>query len=1208
MKLLGRNKTANDIVKHIAQLKSQYQKLAAQEKSISQEHIISDLAYLENLLKEQADKISSAHSEKTSKQKLNQLIQVKKKLEESQANLTSQIENTQDSIWSVDSNLKIKTINSNFQREYKIAFGVELVEGVSVITALPEPLLSIWKERYQRALSGEHYAVIDQFNFGESIMYVETSFNPVKIGDKYVGVSCFGRNITEQKISEEKFKRIFENSHSSICIQTNEEFLLVNEAWEKITGYSQLEAKTLKPVDLIHPGSKEKITQIATDRLDGKEAPSRYVFHLISKKGEEKWVDISVSLIDYLGKKASLVVGNDVTKFYVLQREIRKNEANLNSLIENTDARIWSIDTDKNFITFNKNFREDFKIAFNVELKEGLSAVEGVPDTMAEIWMKRYARALKGEKFSVTDEFQFENIPQYVETSFNPISIDGKVLGVSCLSRDITEQKIAQQALKDSEERYKTLIANIPSVSYRCAMDKHWTMEFISEEIATLSGYPPSDFINNKVRTFTSIIHPDDQEKVTLSVLESVKTQSYYSIVYRIIHANGGIHWVSERGRAHCDETGQVQWLDGVISDITRQKSTEEALVESERKYRSIFNTMTDVYLRIDFEGYIQIVTPSIKDVFGYEPGEVIGKPINSVYKNPKDREMLRKVIISEGSVREFEIEMKAKNGEIKTLSINASLIKDDNGEPIGIEGVARDITLRKIAEQSLQERTRELNTIFDNAPVMLLLVDNKGKVLNINRAGTRFTDRNSTTIMNNLGNEVLKCINAYQKKQTCEKKENCASCTINNTLRKTFETKSDQKQVEGSLMVKSNGNYAERHFLISTSFIGTDNKQRALISLDDITEIKVTQEEIKKLSKAVDQSMATIVITDREGNITYANPQFEKSSGYSIAEVLGKNPRILKSKNTSEADYKTLWQNITSGKTWQGEFLNVKKNGTEYWERAIVSPISNDNGEIISFIAIKEDITERKRIQEELINSEKNLRQINNERSKFISILAHDLRGLVGSYHAYSDLLYSQFDSFESEDLKEQIQNLSTSSGESLKLLDNLLEWGKASQGNITKQIKEIHMEDEAAILMKMLSEIASNKGVRLINTSEEDIIINSDPNLLQTILRNLVYNAIKFTPEGGEISLNYKSLNNREIEISVRDTGIGVDKATQKKLFKAGEKVVRSGTNNETGSGLGLLICEEMVKQLGGKIQIESTVGKGSRFYFKLPKQLKI
>lgn len=1132
-----------------------------------------------------------------------QIAQLKEELEGVRSILTSQIENTNDSVWSVDNQLKIKTINSTFKKEFKTAFGVNLVEGFRIIAALPEPLLSTWKERYNRALNGESYSVIDMFNIDDTPMYTETSFNPIMLNGKCIGVTCIGKNITNQKLNEEKLNRIFNNDHTAISIQTDKEILLVNKAWEEITGYSEEESKRLNPFDLIHPISKKEVSKVALDRLNGKNVPSKYYFHLITKKGDEKWIDLSVSVIDYLGKTASLIIGNDVTDYHLLQEITRKNEANLNALIENTDARIWSIDEDINIVSFNSNFKKDFLAAFNVELRKGISAVEGVESELATIWTKRYKRALKGEKFSFIDEFHFEKIAQFVETSFNPIYLNNIVVGVSCLSQDISKQKKFEQALKDSELRLKTLIANIPSVSYRCALDSSWTMEFISEEIKTLSGYPPEDFIDNKVRTFASIIHPDDINKIADIVENAVKNKKSYTLSYRIIHANNSIHWVNERGRARYKNTGEVEWLDGVISDITHQKNTEDALAESELKYRNIFNSMTDIYIRVDLDGYIQIISPSVSDIFEFKAEELIGTPIFDLYKNPEDRNTLRNMLLDKGTLRDFEVCMKSKRGEEKTVALNASIINDENNKPIAIEGVARDITLRKIAEQSLRERTKELNTIFDNAPVILLLVDENGEVLNINRAGTRFSKNKSTETLNTLGSEVLKCVNSYNKKNGCGKTENCAGCIIRKTLQSTFLTKVNQNQVEGTISVKSNGNFEDRHFLISTTYIGTENTQRVLISLDDITDIKKAQEEIKKLSKAVEQSMATIVITSIDGKITYANTQFEKSTGYTVKEVLGKNPSILKSNSKSSADYKELWETILAGKTWQGEFLNVRKDGSEYWERAIISPIFNDHHEITNFIAVKDDITENKRIQEELINSEKELRQINTERSKFTSILAHDLRGLVGSYHAYSDLIYTQFDSFSNEELKEQIENLTNSSGESLKLLDNLLEWSKVSLGKIKMLPKELTLKTEVDALIKLLSEFSNAKGIKLMNTSAEDISLLSDPNILQTILRNLVYNSIKFTPPEGEIRIHYKKKPKNIIEISVEDTGIGMSKTIMDKLFKAGEKVVRTGTNSESGSGLGLLICEEMVKQLGGKIGVESTVGKGSRFYFTIP-----
>lgn len=1202
MNVSGKNKLIQNVYKHIGEIKKYYKDSSNTQRNSKK--LIADLNKLEKEIAQLTNELN--HTENLKEFDTNnsgQTAQLKEKLDVYKANLHSQIENAPDSMWSVNKNLKIITINNKFKNEFKSAFGVELFEGLDIIKPLPEPLSSIWKDRYLKALSGENYSILDVFDIEGIPSYIETSFNPIKYNNDIIGVTCIGKNITTQKLNEEKLNKIFENSQSSISIQTENEILLANKEWERITGYTQSELKSLKPMDLVHPESKDKISKIVKDRFNGNKAPTKYTFHLISKDGAEKWVNIGVTMIDYLGTKASLVVGNDVTELYNLQEAIRTNEANLYSLIENTDARIWSVDKNLDIVSINSNFKNDFKLAFNVELNKGVNALSGIDKDLSEVWKKRYLRALRGDKFLATDQFRIELLPQWIETSFNPIVIDDNVVGVSCFSRDISTQKISEEALKESEERLKTLITNIPSVSYRCVLDESWTMEFISDEVQTLSGYPPSDFIQNKVRSFASIIHPEDRGLIYNSVLESIKDKTYYNINYRIIDINGIIHWVSERGKAEYNKNGDVLWLYGVISDITQQKNTEEALAESEMRYRAIFNTMTDIYIRIDMDGYIQIITPSVVDVLGYKPGEIIGKPFSDIYSIKENSENLIEILLSKNSIRDFEVRLISKNNEIKTIALNASIVKNEKGENIAIEGIARDITLRKIAEQSLQERTNELNTIFDNAPMLLLLVNEEGKVLNINRAATRYSNKGSSELINNLGGEVLKCINSYPKSEGCGKFPSCDACVIRNTLKKTFKTRNNQNKVEGSLILNINGTDTIKYFLISTIYIDTENTSRVLISLDDITDIKEAQEEIRKLSAAVDQSMATIVITDKNGAITYANPQFERSTGYTIKEVLGKNPSILKSSKASSVDYKKLWDTILAGHTWQGEFLNKRKDGVEYWERAIISPIFNDNVEIDSFIAVKEDITHHKKIQEELIKSEKELRQINTERSKFISILAHDLRGLVGSYHAYSDLIFSQINSFTTEQLKEQIENLAKSSGESLALLDNLLEWGKVSQGNIIKLPKELSLKNEISSLIKILSEFSSSKGIELCNTSTTDINLFADPNILQTILRNLVYNAIKFTPKDGRISIYYARNSSDSVEISVEDTGIGISKAIMDKLFNTGEKVVREGTNSESGSGLGLLICEEMVKQLGGRIEVESTVGKGSRFFFKIP-----
>lgn len=1139
-----------------------------------------------------------------SKNSLTELVNFKAALEEQVSNLKNQIEYTTDMIWSINKQLEIQTINENFAASYKTAFGILLKEGVSVYVSLPEPLKTIWKERYKRALSGEQFSIIDQFDYDNIPQYTETSFNPIKIGGEIAGVSCFSRDITKQKSSEEQFKLLARLSPNPISIITTDGYSYVNEAWEHVFEFTADEAI----------GSDSVLTLPKDENLNKTvEGLNNYILHGIenlrstikanTKSNKIVYLDVASTPLRFDNKKAILSVSTDISELLSLQNELKKSQANLISQLNNTDARIWSVDRELNIVNLNDNFKNDFKTAFNVDLEFGTSSIDSVPEPVQSTWTERYTKALNGERYTIIEEFQIQNIPQFVEVSFNPIKVDNTVVGISCYSRDVSEQKRAELALKESEQRLKTLIDNLPSTSYRCALDKDWTMEFISDEVEELTGFSSQDFLKNNVRTFSSIIHEDDRETVEKAVRLAVQKKISYRIEYRVLHKSGTIKWVHERGRAILSENGEVLWLDGVISDITARKQSEEVLRESEEQYRAIFNSMSDVFIRADLAGIIIIITPSVIDLLGYTPEEVIGKPITELYKEESDRKILLNQLTEKGFVRDYEAVFPTRDGEEKIVSINAKLLINDDGKPYAIEGMARDITLRKMAQKALEERTQELDSIFENTPIILLLVDKSGRVLNINKAGSSNPDEESSYLTKLLAGEAIKCVNTLRTNHDCGKGKACKSCVIRKTLDKTFATKKKQTQIEGNMTIDIDGQSIERSFLISTTYIEFEKSQRVLISLDDITVMREAEEEIRRLSAAVEQSTATIVITDVKGRIEYVNPQFEKTTGYKAIEAIGKNPRILKSSQTPDDHYSTMWSTIIGGKTWTGEFLNVRKNNTPYWESANISPITNRSGEITHFIAIKEDITEKKRIQEDLIQSEKELRERDSEKSQYLSILAHDLRGLVGSFHAYSDLILTHYDEFDEDERKEQILNLSKVSSDSLSLLDNLLAWGKATQGRIKLDLAPINLFDNVEIVKGTLKEIAGNKNIELINTVETNLTFTSDINVLQTIVRNLMNNSIKFTPLDGSITVSATRVDKKIIEISVSDTGIGMDKETADKLFRLGQKVVREGTNHESGTGLGLIICKEMVNKLDGTIHVESEVGKGSRFYFRIP-----
>ncbi len=271
------------------------------------------------------------------------------KLQKSEADLVSQIENTTESIWSLDKNYKITVLNTNFYRYFNLAFNHQLILGDKVLDYLPDSLRLIWKERFDKAIQGERYSVIDEFNSDNEPQYIETSFNPVIFNDKIEGISCFTKDITRQKMiekalksSEEKFRKISDLSPAAISIHTKDKILYVNKFWEKLTGYSKEEAIGASPYIIIHPDMHEETTQRLNSRFEGKNVKNRYDLKILTKSNEIRWIDLSIMIYDFDNQKASLCVSVDITELKKTKEHLLKSEKNLK--LANTDKnKLFSI-------------------------------------------------------------------------------------------------------------------------------------------------------------------------------------------------------------------------------------------------------------------------------------------------------------------------------------------------------------------------------------------------------------------------------------------------------------------------------------------------------------------------------------------------------------------------------------------------------------------------------------------------------------------------------------------------------------------------------------------------------------------------------------------------------------------------------------------------------------------------------------------------
>ena len=391
--------------------------------------------------------------------------------------------------------------------------------------------------------------------------------------------------------------------------------------------------------------------------------------------------------------------------------------------------------------------------------------------------------------------------------------------------------------------------------------------------------------------------------------------------------------------------------------------------------------------------------------------------------------------------------------------------------------------------------------------------------------------------------------------------------------------------------------------------FKDNSGKVVGLIGLGhDITRGKQAEEEMLKLLKAVTQSPISIVITDINGNIEYVNPKFTETAGYEFKEIRGKNSNILKSGAQNKDFYKILWETILSGNDWLGEMLNKKKNGELYWENVKISPIFNDNGKIINFVAIKEDITERKRILEELIVAKEKAEESDKLKTSFLANMSHEIRTPLNSILGFTNFITT--DDTLSDDEKKEFSSIINKSAESLlQIINDIIDISSLETGQLKIFMSDVKVNPVIKSLHSVFNLKMFEVGkthIKLTLYTLDDVSVYADENRLIQIFTNLLNNALKFT-SNGEIAFGVEKINETSVEFIVSDTGLGIPRNMQHAVFERFRQA--EGTINRTygGNGLGLSIVKNLLTIMGGSISLKSEPGVGSKFSFKLPRRKK-
>ncbi len=368
-----------------------------------------------------------------------------------------------------------------------------------------------------------------------------------------------------------------------------------------------------------------------------------------------------------------------------------------------------------------------------------------------------------------------------------------------------------------------------------------------------------------------------------------------------------------------------------------------------------------------------------------------------------------------------------------------------------------------------------------------------------------------------------------------------------------------------------------------------------------DITEHIQLEEQAIKLSRIVEQSSISVMITNIEGIIEYVNPFFTELTGYCFDEVKGKKTNILKSGHHSKAFYKEVWDTILSGNNWEGEFLNKKKSGELYWAKAIISSIVNREGVITNFVSIKQDITDRKRTLEALVAAKEKAQESDKLKTAFINNISHEIRTPLNGILGFGKLMLDEGISLE--DKEKMLAMVQQSSNRLMNTVRDYMDMARIFSGTMEVHKKEFLLQPFFEEITKDVMQLCTSKSISFEtdNHHDADLVLDSDPELIGKTLHALLDNALKFT-ERGSIGCGYK-LNEGFVEFYVKDTGRGIAPKMLDEIFTMFTQEDPSDKRGHEGSGLGLSIASGLVKLLGGAISATSEKGKGSSFTFTVP-----
>ncbi len=750
---------------------------------------------------------------------------------------------------------------------------------------------------------------------------------------------------------------------------------------------------------------------------------------------------------------------------------------------------------------------------------------------------------------------------------------DGTILWHGFIS-DITERKQADEDLDESREKYRGLSeASFEAIFFsengRC-IEQNMAAEI-------MFGYTNEEALG---RYGTDWIAPEYREMVMNNMLSGLE-DPYEAFALR---KDGTTFPCMLRGRRMYYKGRNVRVTS--LTDITQQKMAQDALQFQTILHSTMISNISDVIGIMGIDGVMKYKSPNIEKYFGWKPQDLIGTDgWLTIYPDDLDRiqKEFSDLVKNDKSVKTVTYRYKCKNGSYKPIELTATNLAND---PV-IQGVLlnyHDITEREEAENSLRRSEAEKAAIIRAVPDLMFRIRRDGTYLDYMSTDQNILFLPREQFLGKTISQVLPPDLALQSMTAIE----------------TAFHHEEMAAYEYSLKVNGKLRYFENRMIVSSA-------DEVLSIIRDITYRKESEVALALQSAAFESFALAIIITDIKGVIQWANSAFTGLTGYLTDEAIGKTPGALVKSGKQDKDfYKRFWDTLLNKEIWTGELINRRKDGSHYYEEQTITPVLDSKGNISSFISIKIDITERKRIEQALIVAKNEAEKANQAKSEFLSRMSHELRTPMNSILGFAQLM-------EMGELnpkqKKSVRNILNGGKHLLNLINEVLDISGIEAGRVSLSFAPVQLSSIIRETIDTVDPFASAMHVKLelIDSGQDWLFVKADHHRLRQVLLNLINNAVKYNRKGGSVMIKTElqpvlAPAIAFVRISVSDTGPGINPELIEKLFLPFERIGAEKTGIE-GTGLGLMVVKKLMNAMGGSVGVESVPGEGSTFWIELP-----